>query len=325
MNLLLLVALAVAFIFSGIEAGVLALNRMRLRRRALEGRAAAMALERLLEHPARLTVTLALVTQTARLLALWLILERLQGWWGMERALWCMVLVLPFLALFLEFLPKLIFRRFPYRILVWLARLLQWTDQLLSPVLVVGRWCGVEKLWRDRRHLPGSQSNVDLTELRQAFNASTGAGVITPLQKHLLHSVLNGREVKVGDMAVAVDVHGAVPGHLEVREVLKRAAGQSVDSLLITGEDGMPMGYLRTIDLLLDGITSGRAQSYARQLISIGAEVSLLEAIIKMRAARAPLALCRVGEGKVGVLAAESLVRRLLHGPGSHAGLIPAG
>ena len=60
--LAILVCFAVSFVFSGIEAGLLSVNRVRLKHRLKHRDRAAIVLNRLLEHPERLLVTVLLVT-----------------------------------------------------------------------------------------------------------------------------------------------------------------------------------------------------------------------------------------------------------------------
>src|SRR5690349_7308237 len=62
--------LLVSFVFSGIEAGILSVNRVRLRHRMKMRDAAALRLNSLLEHPERLLVTVLVVTNLANIFAI---------------------------------------------------------------------------------------------------------------------------------------------------------------------------------------------------------------------------------------------------------------
>ncbi|PZR74674.1 MAG: magnesium/cobalt efflux protein, partial [Chthoniobacterales bacterium] len=59
-----------SFLFAGIEAGLLALDPVRLRTRAKNGDAAALRLQTLLRHPERLLITVLLATNAADIIAL---------------------------------------------------------------------------------------------------------------------------------------------------------------------------------------------------------------------------------------------------------------
>src|ERR1700751_2263304 len=62
--------LLVSFVFSGIEAGILSMNRVRLRHRLKLRDRAAITLNRLLERPERLLVTVLLVTNLMNIFAI---------------------------------------------------------------------------------------------------------------------------------------------------------------------------------------------------------------------------------------------------------------
>src|SRR5262249_38807604 len=73
--LLVALCLAVSFVFSGIEAGILSVNRVRLAHQVRQREAAALVLERLLGHPERLMITVLIVTNLANIFALVLVAD----------------------------------------------------------------------------------------------------------------------------------------------------------------------------------------------------------------------------------------------------------
>src|ERR1700752_4433136 len=80
--LLFLLCLAVSFLFSGTEAGLLSLNRLRLRRLGGVGAPAAGHLEGLLAEPARLFVTVLFVTSLSNIMAILILVSQLVALWG---------------------------------------------------------------------------------------------------------------------------------------------------------------------------------------------------------------------------------------------------
>ena len=83
--------LLVSFVFSGIEAGILSVNRVRLRHRVDELRdRAAIRLDRLLRDPERLLVTVLVVTNLMNIFAITLTAQEFVAWcgvWGYPAAL----------------------------------------------------------------------------------------------------------------------------------------------------------------------------------------------------------------------------------------------
>ena len=77
--------LLVSFVFSGIEAGILSVNRVRLKHRVKQRDRAARRLNRLLEQPERLLVTVLLVTNLMNIFAITLTTQEFVarcGAWG---------------------------------------------------------------------------------------------------------------------------------------------------------------------------------------------------------------------------------------------------
>ena len=68
--LVIVLCLVVSFVFSGIEAGILSVNRVRLAHRAKQREPAALKLKRLLAQPDRLLITVLVVTNMANIFAL---------------------------------------------------------------------------------------------------------------------------------------------------------------------------------------------------------------------------------------------------------------
>src|SRR3712207_727485 len=77
-----LCCLLVSFLFSGIEAGILSVNRVRLKHRVKLRDRAALKLNRLLDNPERLLVTVLVVTNLMNISALLLTTQVLVARFG---------------------------------------------------------------------------------------------------------------------------------------------------------------------------------------------------------------------------------------------------
>src|SRR3954447_817391 len=126
--------LLVSFVFSGIEAGILSVNRVRLAHREKSGDAAAAKLNRLLSEPERLLVTVLVMTNLMNISAVVLAAQELVRLFGPRGYLLTLAVFLPVYLVLIELLPKSIFRRFPFRALAKLAEPLRLADALLSPM-----------------------------------------------------------------------------------------------------------------------------------------------------------------------------------------------
>src|SRR5438128_1729654 len=139
----LLVALCwiISFLFAGIEAGLLALNPVRLRHRAKSGDRGARRLQEMLKEPDRLLVTVLLVTNAADITALIILTHELVlrlGWLGYPLAV---AIALPVYLFLLGVLPKSLFPRFPLRAVARLSGLSELPINLLLPLPRFGTPC----------------------------------------------------------------------------------------------------------------------------------------------------------------------------------------
>src|SRR5262249_37641317 len=128
---LLLFCWLVSFVFAGIEAGLLSVDPVRLRHHVKRGIPAAVRLNRLLQKPERLFVTVLLITNMADILGLLLLTHRLVRELGAEGFVVAFAVALPIYLFVLAVLPKALFRRFPFRALLRLARLLKFVSTIL--------------------------------------------------------------------------------------------------------------------------------------------------------------------------------------------------
>src|SRR5438094_7581624 len=131
----LLVALCwiISFLFAGIEAGLLALDPVRLWHRAKSGDRGVRRLQEMLKEPDRLLVTVLLVTNAADITALIILTRELVlrlGWLGYPIAV---AIALPVYLFLLGVLPKPFFRRFPLRAAARLSGLLEPAPGVLGP------------------------------------------------------------------------------------------------------------------------------------------------------------------------------------------------
>src|SRR5215471_3386852 len=136
----LLFCLLISFLFSGTEAGILSLNRLRIRRLARRKDRAAAQLQELIEQPARLLVTVLVVTSLLNITALVLLAQKLVGWFGLMGYPITLAVALPLFLFVVELLPKSVFRRLPYPALASVAILLDGVSRILMPVTWLGSW-----------------------------------------------------------------------------------------------------------------------------------------------------------------------------------------
>jgi CBS domain containing-hemolysin-like protein len=185
------VCLAVSFVLSGMEAGVFALSRLRIRQRMRAGLRSAKVLYGYLEHPENFLWTILVGNTLANFLILgWLAVNLHRALAGHRLAFLLVFtpLVLLFYALF-DLLPKMLFRANPNQLCLFMARPFRVVHLLLSPlVALVESVSGVLLRWRGGRAFTGYLFG-NREELRQVMQESAQA--LTSEERVMINRVLD--------------------------------------------------------------------------------------------------------------------------------------
>ena len=190
------VLLLLAFVFSGIEAGLLSLNRVRLRHLIKRGDRKALLLEALLRDGERMMITVLVVTNWATLAALFLSTRELVAWFGGWGYGVSLVLGVVTRLLVVEVFPRVLFRGMGYRaVAVWTVPLL-WVDGVLGPMHRFGKWLS-RRFFRKR--LPtGHRLFVGREDFKYLASSGERGGEISPEAADWIRRVIDFRSVPVG-------------------------------------------------------------------------------------------------------------------------------
>jgi CBS domain containing-hemolysin-like protein len=309
--LALVALLLVSFTFSGIEAGILSVNRVRLRHRVDLGDPAARRLQRLLARPERLLVTVLLVTNLANLGAMMAVTHLAVSHFGRAAGyLLALAICLPLFAVGIESLPKSIFRRFPYRLLALLSRLISAADLLLSPLLFAGSLAARVvrgQLPEERKLFTGREDFKYLTI------ESERQGTISMTERKMIHGVVDFRAVTASDVMVplasATTVKAAAPAH----ELLFLAHRDGIDRFPVTAPDGEITGVVNAFEVLLENPGASPVSRFQRRAITVPATEPAYSVIRKLRAARQRIAIVADPAGQpVGIVTHDALILRLV-------------
>jgi CBS domain containing-hemolysin-like protein len=193
--LLFAACLVLSFILSGMEAGVLALSRLRIRQLMRAGKRSATVLYHYLEHPENFLWTILVGNTVANFIILgWLIIRLQQGLRGHHFLFMAVfgVAVFFFYACF-DLLPKMFFRSFPNRLCLLLARPFRVIHLLLLPlVALVEGFSSLLLRWRGGKtftgHLFGNREELRLMmqESAQGFSSEERAMINRVLDLQVL-------------------------------------------------------------------------------------------------------------------------------------------
>jgi CBS domain containing-hemolysin-like protein len=305
----LLFCLLISFLFSGTEAGILSLNRLRIRRLARRKDRAAAQLQELIEQPARLLVTVLVVTSLLNITALVLLAQKLVGWFGLMGYPITLAVALPLFLFVVELLPKSVFLRLPYSALASVAILLDGVSRILMPVTWLGGWVA-RKLLRLKRP---RQILVAREDLKYVTTEIERTGALSSIERQMIHNVVDFRNVKVRDVMVPLERAVTVQPSTTVEELRELTRKLLIDNFPIVDTGRRALGLVNVFDFIMDRSPSGKAGDHLRRIAIIQTGEQAFAALRRLRALPHNLAAVVDPSGKmVGVVSVEDLLNPLV-------------
>jgi len=249
--------LLVSFFLSGMEAGVFALSRLRVRQRARAGSGNARRLLAYMDRPEDFLWTILVGNTVANFAAVALIWQDLQSWArGREWMLWPMLLATG-LAVYLicELLPKRLFQRMPNRLCLWLLPVFAAIHWMLSPaVFLVGRFAQA-LLWVTGDRALSSRLFANRDELKALIHSSTGE--LSKTERSLINRVIDAQNLTLSRVAKPLDSAQSVTASAsleEIRDLCRRE-----------GRTRMPVWNTHGSGRRIEGIISLKDVLYSEQ------------------------------------------------------------
>lgn len=303
----------VAFLFSGMEAGLLSLNRVRLRNRAKHRDRNALRLQKLLRQPERLLLTVVIVTNLAAIGAVTLGTAALVHTLGPAGFAAAFVLFLPLYLFGLELFPKAVFRRFPTYALAFLSTPLRLAFVTLGPFFRLLR--GLTRPFL--RHRDNAQTKLFAArdDFKYVTLESERSGAITAAQRRLIHGVVDFHTVTARDlMAPLADFPTVAHNATAVTLAAASCRGKN-QTFLAVSEGGEILGMVPLFDLTLASSSpETRISPYIRHIPPVAASESALSLLRKMRTSRARAVLVTENGKPAGLVTADAVTRRLVAG-----------
>jgi CBS domain containing-hemolysin-like protein len=312
----ILFCLAGSSLFSGVEAGIFSVNRVRLRHQIKLGDGAARRLDGLLQRPDRVLVTVLVVTNLLNIFALALATqaagEWLGPWWGNGLVL---LVGVPVYVLGVELVPKAVFRRIPHRALAALAEPLRLVDRVLSPMHWLGQrvagWVAGKQEGRADR--PERKLFVGREEFKYLTIESERTGSLGQMERRMIHNVVDFRGVRASEVMVPIEAVQCIGAGDSVGTLIERSRAQRIERWPVLGEEGEFVGLVNVLDVALSGRHRGRVEAFQRRIVKVGPGDSAHSVLRRLRAARSTMAAV-VGPGgrPLGVVTWEGLIQKLM-------------
>jgi putative hemolysin len=295
-TLVLVCSLALSFLLSGMEAGVLALSRFRIRRQMRAGLRGAQLLHEYLENPENFLWTIlvgnTLATFTAFSLIVVALYEGLDG-----RVGWCLSLFAGVVFLFYAFcdlLPKMLFQQYPNRLCLALAWPFRLLHRLLSPLVAVLTWFSDLLLrWTGRERFKGHIFS-SRREVRLALQESAQA--LTSDERTMVNRVLDLQDLSVRSITVPLNRVVGVTTRTPVRDLLEICRHQPVSRAPVWDQEGAPRRIVGVVSLSTflyaqDMDPNTGVGSYAKAPLRLREDLRLEDALRRMQRTRQRMAV----------------------------------
>jgi|SRR5690242_2883026 len=227
----LILCLILSFTLSGMEAGVFALNRLRVRRLARAGNTQALILHGFMEKPERFLWTILLGNTLVNFLILGWILAELHDLFS-GQAGWVLGLFAVSVFLFYAFsdlLPKMLYRTYPNRLCMASAQVVRLTHFVLSPVVfLVERISQIGLRWRGSRAFTGRMFG-NREEMRAVM--AEAAQALTREEHIMVNRVLDLQHFTVARIGLPLDKACSTEVQTPLREALALAREKNLSRL----------------------------------------------------------------------------------------------
>ncbi len=308
---LLLFCLGASFFVSGTEAGILSLHRLRLRRLARQKDRAAVQLQKLLEQPARLLVAALVLNGLLNIVALALLVNlfvTLLGWPGYFVTL---MVALPLFLLVTELLPQAIFRRIAYKRLAYLALPLEFAARVLTPLIDIGSTIARRVLGLKRPR----EIFVAREDLKDVTSEIERMGMLSSIERQMIHNVFDFRSVKIRDVMVPVSRMVTVRPETTLAELIELSRTQRFDRYPVVGPTGRIAGVVNLFDLIVDQTLTETVREHVRRVLTVKLDDQAITVLSRLRAARSSLAVVVDEQGATsGIVSVEDLLNPLVRG-----------
>lgn len=288
--------LVLSFILSGMEAGVFALSRLRVRRQMHAGRTSAKALHNYLENPENFLWTILVGNTVANFIILGWIIAELHEVLRQQRIWFVLVfsvIVFLFYALF-DLLPKMLFRMYPNRLCVALARPFGLIHFILRPLVsLVEYFSGLALKWRGGKvftgHLFGNREELRLVMQESAQGLSSE-------ERAMINRVLDLQTLTVRQTMKPFEQAATVTAETPLAEAVRICRERKLTRLPIweTREGRKRVAGILNLNLLMYEAEMDPAKKvgdYTREALFLNEDMRLEDAMRRMQRSGQRLAI----------------------------------
>jgi CBS domain containing-hemolysin-like protein len=284
--LVVLGCVALSFLFSGMETGVLALNRFRIRQRMRSGDRRAAVLHGFLENPENFLWTILVGNTVVNFIIFSLGAVQLYFWMGNRPVLWALVFMVAVFVFYIicELAPKTLFQRYPNRLALALALPFRVIHRILAPLAAVAGWFSRGLLhWTGGKAFTGRLFG-SREELR--FIMQESAPGLTSEEKTMINRVLDLPNLRVRHVMVPLANMISVEASQPLERVLALCRDRGLTRVPVVDSSTKRISGVINLEhiLYMDGLDKTKtAREYIQAAFFLPEELHLEEALRRMQ------------------------------------------
>lgn len=304
--LLLVLCLFLSFMLSGMECALFTVSRVRARHAAGEGDKSARRLNALLEHRNDLLHTIAAINHFVTLIAFAIAAFFLLRWLGAWGWVVAVLLALPVFIIGLELVPKILFQRYPFRLLCRLAAPLTVLHTLTKP------WLWLVNLFRQKSTDTSSPDDVtdDIHSLVKTFQK---LGVLPENIAGLVGQLAKFQKLEASDLIIPLSRLTALPPDMPLASVMQLNHEVQLPWRAVMGSDGALLGWLDVTSLPAKPMADKLVRQFMRPLSQLQLHDPALRCLQMIRKRGEPVAEVQDDKKQVvGVITQQALINAML-------------
>ncbi|MEM1295216.1 MAG: CNNM domain-containing protein [Verrucomicrobiota bacterium] len=310
---LIVILVLISFVFSGVETALLSITRARLRHHAEQGNSAASRLIALLEEPRRILLVTLVINNACNIFAFGLIALSLYhrfGSWGFVMAF---LISLPLYILWIELIPKSVFRNYPFGLLSRMVGILEGLDLLFRPIA----WLINSLFGRNASSRELAEKKSSLDQSREAFRELTTSiqkeGTLEEDETELIKQVLDFEDISAREVMLPLRKVTAIPLEMPLETVVQLAKDTNFDQFPVMSSSGDLVGLIRVIEILRDDSEQKRVSDFIRRLIRSSPDEKAIRVLERLRRARVEISAVYSPRGRpLGIVSSHDIVQAMM-------------
>jgi len=311
--LLFVICLTLSFLFSGMETGVMALNRVRIRKLQRSGNRRAAALQNYLNNPEPFLWTILVGNTLVNVIIFALVGLQLRSWLNERPLFWVPAFAAAIFLFYIlcELLPKTLFQRRPNQLSLLAAGPFSLLGRFLSPLASMADWFarGLLRLTGGRAYqglLFGSRE-----ELR--FIMQDAARSLTSEERAMINRVLDLQNLRVGRVMIPLANTTVVEAAAPMSAVLALCRQRSLTRVPVIDPNIRRIIGVINLDAILyrDDLNAAKsARDYMLPALFVSADLHLEGALRRLQRAGARLAVVLgADQRELGIISLQDILK----------------